>query len=236
MLVVIHRLEICSSGVVWDRLSDAPNIESETHPDRGIQKMKRIAIMAAMGLLLAFGADAQAQSGTSADIGAISGNFDQVQGLSGLQQSLSTVNDTQRDAIVQSLQSVINQLQSQSSAASMPAGGYGAAANYGGYAAPVASAPAYSAPAYSAPVASAPVYSAPVQLPPLPPIQLPPVQLPAINIPAPAPPAPAPQPQQSFVEYGPVFNVPAPQPQTILVPVIVQQQPQRRHGCRLCNR
>lgn len=198
--------------------------------------MKRIAIMAAMGLLLALGADAQAQSGTSADIGAISGNFDQVQGLSGLQQSLSTVNDSQRDAIVQSLQSVINQLQSQPSAASMPAGGYGAAANYGGYAAP--------APVYSAPVASAPVYSAPVpiptvapvQLPPLPPIQLPPVQLPAINIPAPAPPAPAPQPQQSFVEYGPVFNVPAPQPQTILVPVIVQQQPQRRHGCRLCNR
>jgi len=198
--------------------------------------MKRIAIMAAMGLLLAMGSNAQAQSGTSNDISAITGNFDQAQGLGGLQQSLSNVNDTQRDAIVQSLQSVINQLQSQSSqssAASMPAGGYGAAANYGGYAAPVASTPAYSAPVYSAPVQIPTV--APVTLPPLPPIQLPPVQLPAINIPAPAPPAPAPQPQ-SFVEYGPVFNIPAPQPQTILVPVIVQQQPQRRHGCRLCNR
>ena len=200
--------------------------------------MKRIAIMAAMALLLTLnlGGLANGQSGTSSDISdAVSGQFSQAEGLSNLQQSLSNVNGAQRDAIVQSLQSVINQLQSQSSAAAPATHNYGAAAAPA-YAAPAYAAPAYGAqgygaPAYQAPAFQAPVYSAPQVVqgapqfgPPLPPIQLPPVTLPPIQLESPPPPAPV----QVFA--------PAPQPQTIFVPVIVQQQPVRRHGCRLCNR
>ena len=139
--------------------------------------MKRIAIVA-MGLLaaLSLGGQANAQSGTNQDLsGVVSGQFSQA----GLQQALSTVNDTQRDAIVQSLQSVINQLQSQPRSVAAPVAAAPVAA------APMYQAPAYQAPAYSAPVAmapAAPVYTAPVQGPPLPPIQLPPVQLPAIDL------------------------------------------------------
>ena len=91
--------------------------------------MKRIAIMAAMALLLTLnlGGLANGQSGTSSDISdAVSGQFSQAEGLSNLQQSLSNVNGAQRDAIVQSLQSVINQLQSQSSAAAPATHNYGA--------------------------------------------------------------------------------------------------------------
>jgi len=169
--------------------------------------------------------------GTSQDLsGAVAGQFSQADGLSGLQQSLSNADASQRSAIVQSLQNVINQLQSQSSAGVAAPAPYAHAAP--AYQAPAYQAPAYQAPAFQAPAfqAPAPTYSAPqvvqgapVWGPPLPPIQLPPVSLPPINVPAPAPPAPV----QVFT--------PAPQPQTVFVPVLVPQQAPRS-GCRLCHR
>ena len=197
--------------------------------------MKRIAIMAAMALLLTLnlGALANAQSGTSSDLsGAVAGQFSQAQGVG------AGTADTQ--SLVQSLQAMINQLQSQSGTAAAHNYGAPAAPAYQApaYQAPAYQAPAYQAPAYQAPAFQAPVYSAPQVVqgapqfgPPLPPIQLPPVTLPAIDLPAPPPPAPvaipAPAPQVQ------VFT--APQPQTVFVPVLVQQ-PQRRHGCRLSGR
>ena len=193
--------------------------------------MKRIAFMAVAAslLMLNSGGLANAQSGTSSDLSAaVAGQFSQAEGLSGL----GTANVDQRDALVQSLQAMINQLQSQPAAAASHS--YAAPAAPA-YQAPAYQAPAYQAPAYQAPAFQAPVYSAPQVVqgapvfgPPLPPINLPPVTLPAIDLPAPPPPAPVavPAPVQVFA--------PAPQPQTILVPVIVQQ-PQRR-GCRLCHR
>ena len=203
----------------------------------------KIPSLAVVGLLISFSTVAIAQDDEFQDspsdygsevgaVGAVDGRIETADNVSNLYSKFSSANEIQRQAIIDSLQGIVQQLQS------MPT-------------TPMASAPITSAPMATTmprsypPVSSVP-YSNPVEYMPMQNFQAP-IAAPVMEsfsmaapIPAPpvnnvvnnyfAPPAPMPQPQ-SYVEYGPVFTPPVVR---VLVPVVVPvQQPQRRHGCRL---
>lgn len=170
--------------------------------------------------------------------------------VSNLYSKFSSANDLQRQAIIDSLQGIVQQLQNQQTMTNNSSHGT-ATQSY-----PTTSYPAesYSSQPTSvlAPVQIQPAYEAPMSIPTpvvdsMPmmaaPMPIAPAPVNVVNnyysTPAPVTmPAPAPMPQpQSFVEYGPVFTPPPTVIRPVikvLVPVVVPTfQPERRHGCRL---
>lgn len=179
---------------------------------------------------------------------AVEGQLQSQARVSNLYSKFSNANDVQREAIIQSLQGIVQQLESQrASSSSMDAVQSFPAQSYPMAAPPVQAAPVASYPAasYQAPMQPMASFDAgPIAMPAAPANNVvnnyfygAPQAAPAPIAPAPIAPAPMPQPQ-SFVEFGPVFQMPQPQVISpvikVFVPVVVPtMQAVPRHGCRL---